>query len=389
MRTMRSCTTSSARHKATPGSSRCPRTSLRACVCASRTPSARAWMRAAHRPAPARADTRPRPRRRPSSTPPQTPPVPAPFEAAVRALNPVVAVKLRSAAVHAALGSVSPTSPHIHVDGETRIQIVETMARLPRADKEQCAAFVRDERVLIVWSDALDAIIPTCHEFQRKLTALVMRQLASPTSTPGPGPDGRASVALSAVEAGSEKPLAPAAGAGTGTGTTRTAKARPPRKKGRTCWGFGHVPVDKKDANDAAAADEKNGMGMDGDVVGGAGGKRKIQLLAPFYGGCACGLSFLFMGTGLRVLLSEWRLDGGFARFGLCVTMPFVFCISLFFCLQIVGNISFFIGPVSQYHENSKYYSAQKPAPNRAVDDCLPHITIQMPVYKESLEQTM
>ncbi|KAF8589553.1 hypothetical protein K439DRAFT_1332481 [Ramaria rubella] len=47
------------------------------------------------------------------------------------------------------------------------------------------------------------------------------------------------------------------------------------------------------------------------------------------------------------------------------------------------------IGPVSQSHENSKYYSAVRPVPNRAVDESLPHITIQMPVYKESLEQTI
>lgn len=35
------------------------------------------------------------------------------------------------------------------------------------------------------------------------------------------------------------------------------------------------------------------------------------------------------------------------------------------------------------------YYSAVKPAPNPEVDNNLPHITIQMPVYKESLELTM
>ena len=35
------------------------------------------------------------------------------------------------------------------------------------------------------------------------------------------------------------------------------------------------------------------------------------------------------------------------------------------------------------------YYSAIKPAPNPEIDNNLPHITIQMPVYKESLEQTM
>lgn len=46
-------------------------------------------------------------------------------------------------------------------------------------------------------------------------------------------------------------------------------------------------------------------------------------------------------------------------------------------------------GPVAQYHQNSKYYSAIRPAPNKLVDFNLPHITVEMPVYKESLKETM
>jgi hypothetical protein len=84
-----------------------------------------------------------------------------PFEAAVRVLNPVVAVKVRSAAVHVALSTVYvPTSraPHpvvmltlhrrdddataIYVDDDTRIQILDSMPDLPRADKEQCGAVI-------------------------------------------------------------------------------------------------------------------------------------------------------------------------------------------------------------------------------------------------------
>ena len=66
----------------------------------------------------------------------------APFEAAVRQLNPLVAVKVRSASVHAALNTVSDSDNAIFVDADTRIQILESMAALPRADKEQCAAFI-------------------------------------------------------------------------------------------------------------------------------------------------------------------------------------------------------------------------------------------------------
>lgn len=47
------------------------------------------------------------------------------------------------------------------------------------------------------------------------------------------------------------------------------------------------------------------------------------------------------------------------------------------------------IGPVAHYHENSKYYSAIKPRAAKAVDERLPHITIQMPVFKESLHAVL
>jgi hypothetical protein len=49
----------------------------------------------------------------------------------------------------------------------------------------------------------------------------------------------------------------------------------------------------------------------------------------------------------------------------------------------------FSIGPVAQYYENSRYYSAIKPEADTEVDSALPHVTIELPVYKESLEQTM
>ena len=86
----------------------------------------------------------------------------APFEAAVRSLNPVVAVKIRSAAVNAALattyvnpvdkkkkleiscprGNSSDADIALFIDQDTKIQILETMSRLPRAEKEQRGAFI-------------------------------------------------------------------------------------------------------------------------------------------------------------------------------------------------------------------------------------------------------
>jgi len=52
-------------------------------------------------------------------------------------------------------------------------------------------------------------------------------------------------------------------------------------------------------------------------------------------------------------------------------------------------NLTMMFGPVAHYHTNSKYYSAIRPRPNPTVDRALPHITIQMPVYKEGLEAVL
>lgn len=65
-----------------------------------------------------------------------------PFEAAVRRLNPVVAVKIKDAPVHAAMGRIGPDDTSMYVDQETRIQILDSIEQLPSAEKDQCAAFI-------------------------------------------------------------------------------------------------------------------------------------------------------------------------------------------------------------------------------------------------------
>ena len=108
------------------------------------------------------------------------------------------------------------------------------------------------------------------------------------------------------------------------------------------------------------------------------------------------------------MLMSEILLDGNYTRLALLATAPFLFCVSIvslifcifcvasyancvmqFFSVQIVSNITMCIGPVAQYHENSMYYSAVASPANKEVDSKLPHVTIEMPVYKESLTETM
>ncbi|KAH9938818.1 glycosyl transferase family group 2-domain-containing protein [Epithele typhae] len=288
-----------------------------------------------------------------------------PFEAAIRVLNPVVAVKVRSAAIHAALSALKEDADCIFVDNDTRIQIVETMAYLPRADKEQCAAFIRDERVMVVWTYDLDSIIPTCRDFEEKLIKLVWNRRSAITSVVG-------SLAASELGSGSDVNLNEKRANKEEVVPAPKEKGAAPKK--RTCGIFGgYWKADASDLENAAEGPSP----------------RPTRLFAPVYCGLGAGLSLFFVGSGASVLLEESILDGQWARFALLVTVPFLFCVSLFFSLMIVTNITYVLGPVAQFHENSKYYSAKAPAPNKIVDENLPHMTIEMPVYKESLSETI
>ncbi|KAJ7661783.1 hypothetical protein B0H17DRAFT_953385 [Mycena rosella] len=116
---------------------------------------------------------------------------------------------------------------------------------------------------------------------------------------------------------------------------------------------------------------------------------RPIRLYAPFYNGLGAGLSLFFVTRGLSTQLIEWRYDGDYRHFSFIVAVPYLICVSLFFALQVIGCVSFVAGPVSHYHENSRYYSAIRPEVNADVDHHLPHVTVEMPVHKESLKDVM
>ncbi|KAI0267998.1 glycosyl transferase family group 2-domain-containing protein [Russula aff. rugulosa BPL654] len=295
-----------------------------------------------------------------------------PFEASVRVLNPVVAVKVRSAAVHVALSTVNGDATAIYVDDDTRIQILESMSDLPRADKEQCGAFIRDERVLVVWSDNLDTIIPICRDFEDNLIKLVWsRRHALTGLTPEPSIAGGVSHTPATTNPASsgvdinEKPRETESSTMPGPDSSTSKPI-----SGGSLWGW-------RIGSKAKCAPAPR------DLEQGERSARPTRYFAAVYGGLGLGLTFYFIGSGVNILLQEWRLTDDYKRFALLAAAPFLFCVSL--SLTIIHSL----GPVAQYHENSKYYSAVKPAADQEVDAHLPHITIELPVYKESLERTI
>lgn len=303
-----------------------------------------------------------------------------PFEAAVRSLNPLVAIKVRSAAVHAALATVPDDATAIYVSKDTRIQILDTMNHLPQAEKEQCGAFIRDERVLIVWSDDIDNIVPLCQDFEEKLMKLVWRARVT-TGSSSIITSGSATGSVAPSTTASDVNLTEKAPASMPSVADAATLAEKDRAKPKSKWSW---KLGKKDSSPPASSqrdpEKQSSSGREA---------RPIRLFAPFYGGLGAGLSVFFVASGLSMLVNEWRLDGDTRRFALMATAPFLLCVSLFFALQVISAISFLVGPVAQYHENSRYYSAIRPAANPEVDSQLPHVTIELPVYKESLEETI
>ena len=206
----------------------------------------------------------------------------------------------------------------IYVDDDTRIQVLESMSWLPRADKEQCGAFIvrslvrlstptnnilqRDERVLVVWAYNLDDVIPTCRDFEDKLIKLVWSRRATlvPSSVPPPAPSLSAfSSPDRSKEDVNEKTGESSSQANLNSSTSddnsaekidekelqaiverNQASSKRAGKKDRTCkLGLGYFVSNKPQTSSPTSNLE-------------AGEKRPMRMLAPIYCGLAAGLSF-------------------------------------------------------------------------------------------------
>jgi hypothetical protein len=98
-------------------------------------------------------------------------------------------------------------------------------------------------------------------------------------------------------------------------------------------------------------------------------------------------LIVLLFGVGISNLLFQSLLDGNWTRFALAATIPFFVLLSIFVAIVVFGNIFQAFGPIKTLKTNSRFYSPQAPDLAHAYSQGFrpPRITIQMPVYTESL----
>jgi len=156
---------------------------------------------------------------------------------------------------------------------------------LPSADKEQCGAFIvsvhryfpplfdltvmqRDERVMVVWTDDFDTIIPLAREFEEKLIKLVWKNR----------------LAFSAPNSAQQSMAATSSDVGLNEKTSLetpepTARDKAPKK---SKWRFGW----KLSSNQPAVPKDEDPEKGGSEYV-----PRRMRMFAPFYNGLGCALS--------------------------------------------------------------------------------------------------
>lgn len=135
--------------------------------------------------------------------------------------------------------------------------------------------------------------------------------------------------------------------------------------------------LDKEEHGDQIFDPEKEGLEAP---------KRKLLLRHAVMVSLAMILVVVVEMACIAKMVTEVQLDRNYTRFALLVLVPMFALFSLFFMIVVCGSLWQIFGPLSSLKQNSKYYSAVAPKPGRYPDLELPHITIQMPVYKEGLQ---
>src|SRR5579862_1069135 len=198
------------------------------------------------------------------------------FLTVAAALNVEVAICVFSHVVQVIIGSLPTNAWDFPLRDDTRVQIIQRLQDLPRARKHQYAAFVREQKCLVVWSDSASKVVDQGEELEKKIFDFIWND---------------------------------------GDGVGRYELKKP-----------------KADALDEL---ENGEMGLRSIY------KRKRGLLLPILVAAvspyfiysesqAWVVIGFFLGSGLKTLMSENAIVGGYVRFALLATSP-----TLFFAMVI------------------------------------------------------
>ena len=146
-------------------------------------------------------------------------------------------------------------------------------------------------------------------------------------------------------------------------------------------WGEGgDLDSDNDDLKCAVAEDWRSIDGQSQDWI-----PRSPVLIQPFMTALTIMATLAAMGSGWRHIAVETVYTPNWLRILFILLAPLQIWLGVFFFQALIVNVLQIIGPVSQMNANSKYFSGIAPRRLTRAAGPLPHVTIQMPVYKERL----
>ncbi|KAI1302063.1 glycosyl transferase family group 2-domain-containing protein [Xylaria venustula] len=241
-------------------------------------------------------------------------------------LNVRCAMTINTRVINVILASRRTTYEYIPLPDGLRLQVLPSMRDLPRCQKHHFAAFIQDLQIMVVWDDEPKKVLARAEALERQLMRMIW-----------------------------------------GTGNEEEEEAETEKNEKLQ---FGEVEIAPVDL-EAAAGDASD---------------RRVKLTSAFTVALTMALSLATLGIGFRKLAFEVATDNSYIRIALVVVAPLQLWVGYFFFQTIIVNLFEIFGPISAVVQNSKYYSG---APPRRLDrehHTLPHVTIQMPVYKEGLK---
>ncbi|KAJ4352796.1 hypothetical protein N0V95_003958 [Ascochyta clinopodiicola] len=213
----------------------------------------------------------------------------------------------------------------IQIHRTLRLQVVPNIAALPHCQRHQSAAFISDTATLLVWEDEPTRLIERAEYIQDALMKMSWK------TEPVEGEE---------EKGGGKKPF---------------------------------VQIEEYDemTEEEAGMDEK---------------PRETVLWQSIYEAATIALLIGCIGLGWRWIAIQHIQDPKWIRLAFILVVPAQMWLGLFFFQSAINGLAQLFGPVGQMERNTKYYSGK--APRRLQRDTfgpLPHVTVQMPVYKEGL----
>jgi hypothetical protein len=290
---------------------------------------------------------------------------------AVERLDVEVAFTMSSEITHALMQQITPFQTELSLDPRGFVLPIVNSVEDVATGKSSVTAksyvcLCRQERMVLVWGDSVPGILAHGTDIETRLLGLVWGSQIPVHGIPSP-----------------YQPQTPIVSHQSSVGRGRTSLF--PISQPIT----GTLPSEmseKISAIDRAIEVEELGDRVYDPEKEADLPERPFLLIHAITIGIAMILVILVEMACVAKLITEYRLDGKMLRFALVATIPLFASFSLFFMVVISGSLFQLFGPLSSLQGNSIYYSGKAPKPGRHRNVELPHVTIQMPVYKEGLK---